>query len=64
MTESLPDLGALLREFRGTWEIGYQESPAGWVAVSRPTPTRLHILAARDIGGLRAKIEAAQAAEH
>lgn len=63
MTESQPDLGALLRDFRGTWEIGYQASPAAWVAVSRPTPTRLHILAARDIAGLRAKIEAVRDAD-
>lgn len=62
MSDLLCEIGALLRDYQDSWEIRHQESPQGWIAVRRLTPTGIHVLAAHDIATLRAKIEAAQSA--
>ena len=56
---SQADLSDLLAKHGHRWQVERTASPAGWVAVQRPTATALHILAARNLDELQAKIEAA-----
>jgi hypothetical protein len=53
------DLAGLLQEYTG-WQIEYQDDPPAWVAVRRPTPTRMHVLVAHDLADLRSKLASAE----
>ena len=44
------------------WAIEYSRAPAAWAAVERPTPTAMHVVVARDLDGLRDKIQNAERA--
>jgi len=48
-------LAGLLQEYT-RWQIEYQDDPPAWVAVRRPTPTRIHVLVAHDLPDLRSKL--------
>ena len=54
------DLAGLLQEY-SRWQIDYQDDPPAWVAIRRPTPTHMHMLAAHDLPSLRSKLATAQA---
>lgn len=60
MTDFAADLAGLLQQY-AHWQVEYQDHPPAWVAVSRPTPTRLHVLVAHDLTGLRSKLADADA---
>jgi hypothetical protein len=60
MTDFAADLAGLLQEYRH-WQVEYQNAPPAWVAVRRPTPTRMHVLVAHDLTGLRSKLADAEA---
>lgn len=48
----------LLHDFGENWQIQADQEVGAFVAVRRPTPTAQHILVARDLTALRAKLEA------
>jgi len=54
------DLAGLLQEYT-RWQIEYQNDPPAWVAIRRPTPTRMHVLVAHDLPDLRNKLADAEA---
>ena len=54
------DLAGLLREY-SRWQIDYRDDPPAWVAIRRPTPTHMHMLAAHDLPSQRSKLATAQA---
>ncbi|HCU92298.1 MAG TPA: hypothetical protein DHU96_05980 [Actinobacteria bacterium] len=60
MSDVTPGPAGLLPGHTG-WQIEYQDDPPAWVAIHRPTPTRLHVLVAHDLPSLRSKIAGAQA---
>jgi hypothetical protein len=60
MTDLAADLANLLQEYTH-WQIDYQDNPPAWVAVRRPTPTRLHVLVAHDLADLRNRLADAEA---
>jgi hypothetical protein len=60
MTDSAAHLAGLLQEYTH-WQIEYQDHPPAWVAVRRPTPTRMHVLVAHDLTDLRSKLATAEA---
>jgi hypothetical protein len=60
MEDVTSKLGRLVAEHGERWEIEYSKAPAGWAAVERPTPTAVHVLVARDLDELRAKIQNAE----
>jgi hypothetical protein len=49
-------LGDLLHAFGGRWQITAAQGIAGWIAVERPSPTALHVLAAPSLEQLAAKL--------
>jgi len=57
----LSKLSALLADYGARWQIERQESPAGWVAIRRPTPTQVEVHCATELDDLRAKLEGAEA---
>jgi hypothetical protein len=59
MTDFVADLADLLQEFTH-WQIDYQDNPPAWVAVRRPTSTRIHVLAAHDLVDLRSRLADAE----
>lgn len=61
MTDLHPELADLLHDYRDDWQIERQEHPLAWVAIRHPTLTRIHVLVALDLKGLRAKLESAEA---
>ncbi len=64
MSELPPGLAALLHSYGEHWQIQQDRESGVWTAISRPTPTALHLLVAYDLPGLAAKLKAAQAGEH
>jgi hypothetical protein len=54
-------LSALIADYGARWQIDRQESPAGWVAIRRPTPTQVEVHCATELDDLRAKLERAEA---
>jgi len=57
----LSKLAALVADYGARWQIEHQESPAGWVAVRRPTPTQVEVHCAIELYDLRTKLERAEA---
>jgi hypothetical protein len=41
--------------------VEYQEHPSAWVAIRRPGPAQVHVIAAYDLGSLRGKLASAEA---
>jgi len=60
MDDLTTDLAGLLQQYT-RWQVEYQDDPPAWIAVRRPTPTRMHVLVAHDLPGLRAKLADAEA---
>jgi hypothetical protein len=60
MTDVAADLAELLDRY-DSWHVEYQDHPAAWIATRRPSPAQVHVLAAYDLGSLRAKLAAAEA---
>jgi hypothetical protein len=60
MTDIASELAELLRRY-GSWRVEYQDHPPAWIAIRRPTPTQVHVLAAYDLRGLREKLAATEA---
>ncbi len=63
MDELIPGLAGLLGTYGAMWQIQQDRESGVWTAVSRPTPTALHVLVAYDSAALAAKLEAAQAGD-
>jgi hypothetical protein len=59
MTDMAADLAELLGCY-GSWQVEYQDHPPAWIATRRPTAAQVHILAAYDLGSLRAKLASAE----
>ena len=60
MTDVAADLAELLDCYR-SWHVEYQDHPPAWIATRRPTAAQVHVLAAYDLGSLRAKLASAEA---
>jgi hypothetical protein len=59
MTDVAAELAELLERY-GSWQVQYQDHPPAWIATRRPTAAQVHVLAAYDLGGLRAKLATAE----
>lgn len=62
MNDYFCELSGLLRDYQDRWQVEHQDAPPAWVAVRHLTPTRIHVLVAHDLAGLRAKLAAAESA--
>jgi hypothetical protein len=59
MTDVAADLAELLDRY-ASWDVEYQDHPPAWIATRRATAAQVHVLAAYDLGSLRAKLATAE----